>query len=212
MPNWPARQLILSVRSPIFGRKTLVTNTFAKLSSIGALLVLTAYYSQQEQLASDDFRRDGMTSVVNTVTITGAPEAVFDLITTARFWPQWHPASMAVGGVTERPYGLDDRIHERGRIRDQDFQITWQVVEHVRPSRVVLQSGRSPARITYSFQGRDGATVFTRKLEYKMENFTAVAATPDEVDRLMRVQSEQAVNELKALVEKILREEAIGIQ
>ena len=45
-----------------------------------------------------------------------------------------------------------------------------------------------------------------------MENFTAVAATPDEVDRLMRVQSEQAVNELKALVEKILCEEAIGIQ
>jgi hypothetical protein len=119
---------------------------------------------------------------------------------------------MAVGGVMERPYGLGDWIHERGRIGNQDFQITWKVVEHVRPSRVVLQSERSPARITYSFQARDGATVFTRKLEYKVENFAAVASTPDEVDRLMQVQSEQAVNQLKVLVERILHEEAIGIQ
>jgi uncharacterized protein YndB with AHSA1/START domain len=146
------------------------------------------------------------------VTITGAPEAVFDLITTARFWPQWHPVSRAVGGVTERPYGLGDRIHERGRIGDRDFQITWKVVEHVRPSRVVLQSERSPTRITYSFQARDGATIFTRRLEYKGENVAAATPTPDEINRLMQVQSEQAVNQLKALAEKILREEAVGVQ
>ena len=54
-----------------------------------------------------------MTAVVNTVTINGAPKAVFDLITTARLWPQWHPATKGVGGVVERPYGLGDMIHER---------------------------------------------------------------------------------------------------
>jgi uncharacterized protein YndB with AHSA1/START domain len=195
-----------------FGRKTMVMNTFAKLFFLRVLLVLAACYSQQESSASNDIRRGGMISVVNTVTIAGAPEAVFDLITTARFWPQWHPASRAVGGVTERPYGLGDRILERGRIGNRDFQITWKVVEHVRPSRAVLQSERSPARITYSFQARNGSTVFTRELKYKGEDVVAATPTPDEINRLMQVQSEQAVNQLKALVEKILREEAMGIQ
>ena len=185
-------------------------NTFAKLFSLGILLALCL--REQQLPASDDVRQDGMTSVVNTVTITGAPHAVFDLITTARFWPQWHPASRTVSGVTERPYGLGDQIHERGRIGDQDFQITWRVVEYVRPSRVVLQSERSPTRIMYSFQARDGATIFTRKLEYRGEDLAAVTSTPDEINRLMQVQSEQAANQLKALVEKMLREEAMGVQ
>jgi hypothetical protein len=54
-------------------------NTFAKLFFLRVLLVLAACYSQQESSASNDIRRGGMISVVNTVTIAGAPEAVFDL-------------------------------------------------------------------------------------------------------------------------------------
>ena len=39
-----------------------------------------------------------MAAVVNTIKIGGPAEAVFDLVTTARFWPEWHPATRAVGG------------------------------------------------------------------------------------------------------------------
>jgi hypothetical protein len=90
----------------------------------------------------------GMTAVINTVTIKGPPKAVFDLITTARLWPQWHPATKATGGVVERPYALGDLIHERGQISNADFKTTWKVLEHVRPSKVVLQSQNGPTRIT----------------------------------------------------------------
>ena len=145
-----------------------------------------------------------MTAVVNTVTINGAPKAVFDLITTARLWPQWHPATKGVGGVVERPYGLGDMIHERGRIGDKDFETTWKVVEYARPSKIVLQSQNAPTRITYTFTPGKGMTVFTRKLEYEAENFAAVR----ELEKVMRDQSEQGVKQLKALVEKILSEEA----
>ena len=41
-----------------------------------------------------------MAAVVNTIKIGGPAEAVFDLVTTARFWPEWHPATRAVGGLT----------------------------------------------------------------------------------------------------------------
>ena len=170
--------------------------------------MLSACHGPYRQPPSEPSQKEARMSVVNTVTIAGAPEAVFDLVTTAKLWPQWHPATQAVGGVTERPYGLNDLIHERGRIGNQDFETTWKVAEHARPSRVVLQSQNSPTRIIYSFQRRDGATVFTRRLEYRLENVGAVATTATAAEQLMRTQSQQAVNQLKALVEKILAAKA----
>src|SRR2546422_11037857 len=127
-----------------------------KLFFIAALL-LTACNAQLTPATPDNLRQDGWTSVVVSVTIAGPIDAVFELVTTARFWPQWHPATQAVAGVTERPYGLGDRIHERGRIGDLNFQITWNVADYVRGSRVVLQAEQSTTRISYSFQSRDGA-------------------------------------------------------
>ena len=177
--------------------------TRAKSLLLASLAVIVLCANQTAVRAAEN-KRSGMTAVVNTVTINGAPKAVFDLITTARLWPQWHPATKGVGGVVERPYGLGDMIHERGRIGDKDFETTWKVVEYARPSKIVLQSQNAPTRITYTFTPGKGMTVFTRKLEYKAENFAAVK----ELEKVMRDQSEQGVKQLKALVEKILSEEA----
>jgi uncharacterized protein YndB with AHSA1/START domain len=147
-------------------------------------------------------------SVVNTVIIAGSAAAVFDLATTARFWPQWHPASHTVGGVTQRPYQLGDLIHERGEVAGIPFQVTWKVEAHARPSRAVLRAETPPARIIYTFEGRSGATEFRRELEYDPATFRAGAPDPDALVRLMHTQSEEALRRLKELVEKTLREEA----
>ena len=169
--------------------------------SLAALVVLV--YDQTLGTAAEK-KPSATTAVVNTVTINGTPKAVFDLITTARLWPQWHPATKGVGGVVERPYGLGDLIHERGQIGDKEFQTTWRVVEHVRPSKVVLQSQTAPTRITYTFTAGKGTTAFTRRLEYRADSFAVVK----ELEKVMRDQSEQAVKQLKMLVEKLLRDEA----
>ena len=200
------------VMGHIYPGKAVMMKTMAKLVSIGAFLVLADCYGQPKQLAAKDSRRDGMNTVVTSATIDGVPEAVFDLVTTARFWPQWHPATRAVGGVTERPFRLGDRIYEAGRIGEQSFQTSWRVIDHVYPTRVVLQSETSTTRITYTFSARDGGTVFSRELAYPLENFAAVTAAPGGAEALMRSQSEQAVKQLKAMVEKILREETTGIR
>ena len=99
-----------------------------------------------------------MTTVQNTTTIAGPLLAVFDLVTSARFWPEWHAASRAVSGVTQRPYALGDVIHERGEVAGIRFEVTWKVVEHIRPSRVVLRAESPSVRIIYTFSGPDGAT------------------------------------------------------
>jgi hypothetical protein len=52
--------------------------------------------------------------------------------------------------------------------------------------------------ITYTFTPGKGTTVFTRKLEYKAENFAAVK----ELEKVVLDQSEQGVKQLKALVER----------
>jgi hypothetical protein len=148
--------------------------------------------------------------VTNTVTISGVAAPVFDLVTTARFWPQWHPASRAVGGVTQRPFQLDDRIHERGQIAGSDFQVTWTVVEHVRLTRVVLQCDAPPARITYAFRVRATGTEFQRALEYDPAAFRAAALDEGKLAALLHAQSEEALGRLKALVERILREQGAG--
>lgn len=153
--------------------------------------------------------KNTLASVVNAATIEGPPEAVFDLVTTARFWPQWHPATTAVSGVTERPYLLGDRIVERGRIGQGDFEVTWKVAEHMRPRGVLLQSESSPVQIIYSFNSRGNVTEYTRELKYNVEDLTSISPDPNEVIRLMQLQSEQAVKQLQALVEKILRAERI---
>jgi uncharacterized protein YndB with AHSA1/START domain len=176
----------------------------AKSLLFATLAVIVLHYDQTAAAAGAQSKSIGMTAVTNTVTIQGPPKAVFDLITTARLWPQWHPATKAVGGVVERPYGLGDLIHERGQIGNADFRTTWKVVEHVRPSRIVLQSQEGSTRITYTFAAGKGTTIFTRKLEYQAENFASVK----ELEKVMRDQSERGVNQLKALVEKILSEEA----
>ena len=169
-----------------------------------AFTVALLYLCQGPAHPATAGKAPAMTAIVNTVTINGGPRAVFDLVTTARLWPRWHPASRAVGGVTERPYARGDLIHETGRVGEMDFTTTWRVVEHVRPSRVVLQSQTAPARITYTFVAGKGTVTFTRKLEYANENFPSVK----EVERIMRQQSEQALTQLKALIEEILDNEA----
>jgi hypothetical protein len=53
-----------------------------------------------------------MGEVTNSMVIGGTPGPVFDLATTARFWPKSHPAAKAVYGVVERPYLLNDVVRE----------------------------------------------------------------------------------------------------
>ncbi len=149
-----------------------------------------------------------MTQVINTIQISGPLEAVFDLVTTTRFWPQWHPATVGVGGVSEKPFGLGDLIRERAQIGPQTYEGTWTVIEYTRPTRVVLQGESRRIQITYSFQVVNGATEFKRELGFYSEDFSDSLADPSALEKLMYHQSEQALQKLKGLVETILQKEA----
>jgi hypothetical protein len=148
-----------------------------------------------------------MASVANVTSITGPAGPVFDLITSARFWPDWHPASRAVFGVTQRPYQLGDLIHERVLFAATEHIVTWRVAEHIRPSRVVLQAVASPTRITYTLEPRGTATEFRREVEYDEAQLRQALPQVGDWGRLVFAQSEEGLRRLKELIEDILREE-----
>jgi hypothetical protein len=149
-----------------------------------------------------------MARVVNSVQIDGSVERVFDLVTTTKYWTQWHPATIGVGGVTDRPLTLGDIVREQARIGGQVYEGDWTVAEHVRPSRLVLSAGSGRLQIRYTFRPVGSATEFVRELEFNPADFARGAADPASVEALMYRQSEEGLQKLKQLVETLLDEEA----
>jgi hypothetical protein len=52
-------------------------------------------------------------------------DAVFDVATTARFWPEWHPATRGVEGDIGHPARLGDQITEHVTIGGIQGSGTW---------------------------------------------------------------------------------------
>lgn len=152
-----------------------------------------------------------MSVVENQVRIAGRIEPIFDLATSARYWPQWHPASRAVAGVLQRPYLLGDVIHERAEFLGHVVNVTWRIAEHRRPTHVVLQATNATARIVYAFQPEQDAVLFTRSLNYDAEILRAVFSDEKKLHELMAQQSQHSLQKLKELIEAVLAAEQIGL-
>jgi hypothetical protein len=140
------------------------------------------------------------------ILIRGPMDRVFDLVTTARYWPEWHPATLSVGGAVETPMQLGDSIHERARIGGTIGENDWAVVEHARPSRVVLRmpgTRLGDLEIVYRFAARGDAVEFTRELEFDLANLPA-NVDKRAIERQMETDSAEALRRLKSLIERLL--------
>jgi uncharacterized protein YndB with AHSA1/START domain len=141
--------------------------------------------------------------IANEVVIAGPPEKVFDVLTIARLWPQWHVLTRAVAGVIETPFQMGDRMYEFVRTPSGPYEFEWQIVELDRPRRAKLQAEDGTA-ITYTFEARADGTLFRRVFEVGsvFGNQKPVAVTKDTELR--------SVQNLKALVENIIWREQKG--
>ena len=150
-----------------------------------------------------------MEQVTSTILINGQIEPIFDLVTTTQSWPRWHPATIGVGGVTDRPFVLGDQIHERARIGERVYEGTWTVVEHRRPYSATLRGASGRIEIGYTFELVGEHEVrFSRMLSFYSEDFAAGLSGRQATIALMEQQSAQALKQLKALVEETLWQQA----
>jgi hypothetical protein len=146
-----------------------------------------------------------MSRVSNSIVIRGDDARVFDLVTTAKYWPEWHPATVSVGGQTDRPMQLGDVIRERARIGGLEGEGDWRVVEYERPRRVVLRVAGTQfgdVQIIYGFQAEAGEVQFTRTLEFDVSNLPENARRA--VEQQMQMDSDVGVGRLKQLVERMI--------
>src|SRR6476620_2353023 len=107
-----------------------------------------------------------MTTVTNTIQLRGDPNAIFDLVTTAHYWTEWHPATLAVSGQIERPMRLGDVIRERAKIGAVIAENDWTVTVWERNQRVVLSMPNTrlgDLKISYFFEPIPHGLKYTRE-------------------------------------------------
>lgn len=128
-----------------------------------------------------------MSHVTNTIFIRGDANAIFDFVTTAKYWTQWHPATLGVGGQIENPMRLGDVIRERAKIGAGIGENDWTVSAWEQNQRVVLTMPNTrlgDLQITYSFVERNDGVEFTRELIYDASAF------PGEMTKVIITQME----------------------
>jgi uncharacterized protein YndB with AHSA1/START domain len=130
--------------------------------------------------------------------VVGRPiGAVFDVVTTARFWPEWHPATRGVEGDIGHPARPGDQIIEHVTIAGIHGSGTWTVVEHERPHRLALETDLAfgHLRISYQLTTVDGGrTRFQRDLDFP--------ELGPQVSAAMQAQSAEGITSLARLVQR----------
>lgn len=146
-----------------------------------------------------------MNIVINKLRIWGPVLPVFDLVTTARFWPQWLPSTISVTGVVERPYLFGDSIRQVTKRTGQIRSHRWTVIEHLRPNNVVLQMHGEPVEVRYTFIPENNIVRVVHRLSCPSEPEGEEQNKPAETQ--LFAETAAALQKLKVLIESTLRRE-----
>ena len=147
-----------------------------------------------------------MNIVLNQIRISGPIESVFKIVTTARYWPQWHPSCSRVSGATERPYQLGDTVHQVAHVAGKTRRGTWRVIAHEFPQKTALQMHGGRIEVRYTFVPYPNGTRVIRRLTYPA-SFADGGHELQELEEMMHFESEQGMHQLKILAERMLHGE-----
>ena len=93
-----------------------------------------------------------MTRICNSIQIRQPIEQVFDFITTPANWPQWHPASVSVGGNADHSLLPGEEVTENISVAGHRGQVTWLVRERSKPHRWIIDgTGKDGGRATITY-------------------------------------------------------------
>lgn len=111
----------------------------------------------------------GFVCVVTEVELPCATEEAFAFVTNPARWPRWHPATIAVRGVADRPLALGETVVETIGAAGRTFEATWTVRACVPPRRWVIEtaSAEGDARIEYQLEPGARGCRFTRLLWFR---------------------------------------------
>ncbi len=131
-------------------------------------------------------------------------EEVFDLITTASKWVQWHPATVFVSGDIDHPALEGETIVEKVRFGITRDIFAWKVVERQAPYRWVIraksQRHGQKVKIAYTLKPEDVGTFWEREMTFYLPRWFGFL---DKLffNRMLVKNSQTAVRQLKELME-----------
>lgn len=132
------------------------------------------------------------------------PGEVFAYATTPGHWPQWHPSSLSVSGITERTLQVGESCREEFSVAGRRGSCEWTVRECIPGRRWVIETHTQggSAIITYTLDPLGDFTRYERVLSYRMPSLFMRLLDVLVLRRRIRNESDEATNRLKARLER----------
>ena len=107
------------------------------------------------------------------IDIGRAPADVFDYVTTPALWHTWHPATVAVRNVPDRPLHLGETAVEIIAMGGRRDEALWTVraCEPPRLWQITTDTNKGEATITYRIEPRAEGCRFQRTLEFRSKGW-----------------------------------------
>jgi len=114
-------------------------------------------------------RANGFVCIVTAVELPCAVAHAFAFVTNPSRWSRWHPATVAVRGVEDRPLALGESVVETIGAAGRRFEAAWVVRACEPPRRWVIETtgDEGDARIEYQLEPSAAGCRFTRLLWFR---------------------------------------------
>ncbi|MFC5475766.1 SRPBCC family protein [Paraherbaspirillum soli] len=137
------------------------------------------------------------------VEIARPAQQVFNYVTTPALWHTWHPATVEVRDVPQRPLTTGETMLELVAVAGRRDQALWTVLACMPPQlwEIGTDTDKGTAHISYRITDTDAGCRFHRTLEFRSKGWWHVLDTT--LTRwIMERQSSQALRNLKAVLER----------
>lgn len=132
------------------------------------------------------------------------PQSVFDFVTTPALWHRWHPATVNVRGVPNRPLVVGETAIELIAPAGCRDQALWTVLVCAPPQRweISTDTANGSAHIVYEIVAADGGSYFHRTLAFQSKRWPWRALDSNLTRWLLARQSQRAMRRLKEVLER----------
>jgi uncharacterized protein YndB with AHSA1/START domain len=138
------------------------------------------------------------------IDIERPPQAVFQYVTTPALWHTWHPATVEVRGVPNRPLTTGETALELIAVAGRRDQALWVVEGCTAPERweIATDTDNGSARIVYRITPTDTGSRFHRSLEFRSKRWPWRMLDSTLTRWILERQSTRALRQLKAVLER----------
>lgn len=154
------------------------------------------------EVASHDVT-DSFVRIETEIEIARPAREVFDYVTTPAHWHTWHPATVEVRDVPQRPLGTGETMLERIRVAGRRTEALW-IVEACVPAQrwqIATDAPEGRARIVYRLAPTAAGCWFHRTLDFRSKNPFWRALDATLIRGVLVRQSARALANLKRVLE-----------